>query len=205
MKLTKQKPDISNVLDKQEEKIKCNISEITQIIGDVKKLINSNDVRRVSSYTSSFAEFRRFPPKLKVVLPSLSPQKINKQQIYQQFGSLSAEGITPQDYAFKSKFPRTLSSHQDIMGEEDTSLDRLIDEMQMRHDSEARWQTKEASIKQKQLIESAAPQSPYQYPGNFNPYSSQPHRGPYPAWTTKPGAIHENRKPLKQSLGQVRL
>lgn len=86
------------------------------------------------------------------------------------------------------------------------SLSRQLDEMRMRHASEAHWQTKEASIKQKQLIESAAPQSPYQYPGNFNnPYSSQPHRGPYPAWTTKPGAIHENRTPLKQSLGEVRL
>lgn len=67
------------VLDKKEDEIKCSLSEIKQIITNVKKVLNSNDVSLVTSYRSSIAQLRRLPPKLTVSLPSLMPQKINKQ------------------------------------------------------------------------------------------------------------------------------
>ncbi|XP_052710233.1 uncharacterized protein LOC128184701 [Crassostrea angulata] len=101
------------VLDKQESEIKHSISEIEQSIAELKKSLNSNDVSLVSTYKSRVAEFRILPPKLTVSLPRFIPQKINKEQIYQQIGSLSALSIKTEEHGYAMDSSGAVSSLPD--------------------------------------------------------------------------------------------
>ncbi|XP_022309601.2 uncharacterized protein LOC111115232 [Crassostrea virginica] len=78
----------------QEDVINKTLHEIKQVILDLQNLLDSDDVCLVSEYTSRNEEFRSLPAQFQVTLPTFSPQEINREQLYQQLGSLSQIVIT---------------------------------------------------------------------------------------------------------------
>lgn len=99
------------ILNEKEDNISQTMSEITQNIADIKKLLESNDICLVTTYKSRIAEFRKLPPHIKVKFPIFSPQKIDRDQISQCFGTLSSLSFTTEDQVFSSETPETGSSY----------------------------------------------------------------------------------------------
>ncbi|XP_056004059.1 uncharacterized protein LOC125661077 [Ostrea edulis] len=80
-------------LNKNAEEITQKMAELNQIMSDLKSILKSNDVSMTSSYKSRNSEFRTLPSKVRVTLPIFTPQKINTDQLWQMFGSLSPLAI----------------------------------------------------------------------------------------------------------------
>nr|XP_022309167.1 tripartite motif-containing protein 3-like [Crassostrea virginica] len=92
----------------QEDVINKALHEIKQVILDLQNLLDSDDVCLVSEYTSRTEEFRSLPAQFQVTLPTFSPQEINREQLYQQLGSLSPLLIT---YPLTDEAARTTEEH----------------------------------------------------------------------------------------------
>lgn len=82
------------ILNKQEDEYAHIISEIKRNIFRLKCNLNTNDFHCLYAYKSRNGEFRRrLSPKFAVSLPTFITHQINKEQIKQQFGFLSALAI----------------------------------------------------------------------------------------------------------------
>nr|XP_022296354.1 uncharacterized protein LOC111106114 [Crassostrea virginica] len=100
------------VIQKQEDAINQAISEIESTILDLRNLLETCDVCLVSGYKSRNEEFRKMPAQFQVSLPTLTPQKINTEQIYQQLGSLSKLAIKRKEHSGPMKTLGFMSSLQ---------------------------------------------------------------------------------------------
>lgn len=112
-KVNKIESDECNALDKEELKMRNALSEISQIISDLRRLLNANDICAVSEYKSRNADFRRVVSYLKTSSLSFTPGKINREQLEKQIGSLS-------------KPPRLLLEEALIEANIDTNYSQLL-------------------------------------------------------------------------------
>lgn len=94
--INKMKSKHSDSFKEKENETNDNISEIKQIITNLKELLNSHDVSIVAAYKSRNSEFRNLPKKVRISLPDFAPYQIDKEQIYQQFSYLSKWCIEPE-------------------------------------------------------------------------------------------------------------
>nr|XP_022310390.1 tripartite motif-containing protein 45-like [Crassostrea virginica] len=100
-------------IEKQEHAINKTMNEIKQVILDLKSLLETSDVGLVCKYKSKIEEFRKLPPKLKIFLPKVSSQKINRKQLLKQFGLLSPLFIETEDQGYTMPSPEADSSPLD--------------------------------------------------------------------------------------------
>ncbi|XP_078321717.1 uncharacterized protein LOC111112040 [Crassostrea virginica] len=87
-------------IEKQEDETNKALHEIKQVIQDLKSLLDTSDVGLVSKYRSRIAEFRKLPNKLKISLPNFLPQKINREELLKQIGSLSPLSIETEEQGY---------------------------------------------------------------------------------------------------------
>ncbi|XP_056002489.1 uncharacterized protein LOC130049217 [Ostrea edulis] len=82
-----------STLNKNTDEITQKITELKQIISNLKSILKSNDVSLTTTYKCRNSEFRTLPSKVPITLPSFTPEKINKDQLNEMFGSLSPLSI----------------------------------------------------------------------------------------------------------------
>nr|XP_022308936.1 uncharacterized protein LOC111114765 [Crassostrea virginica] len=97
-------------IEKQEGETNKALHEIKQVIQDLKSLLDTSDVGLVSKYRSRIAEFRKLPHKLKISLPNFLPQRINREELLKQFGSLSRLSIETEEQGYTVPSPGAKSS-----------------------------------------------------------------------------------------------
>lgn len=80
-------------IDKQEDQINRTMPEISQVILELRSLLDTRDVLFVFKYESRNDDLIRLPDQFEVTLSNFTPQEINREQISQQFGFLSEQEI----------------------------------------------------------------------------------------------------------------
>lgn len=95
-------------IKKREDALNQSITEINEVIQELKKLLGTIDVCLLSKYQSRNCEFSNLPAEIKITLPTFKAHEMNRNLIDQQFGSLSKHAIT---YQFLNE-PRILTDIQ---------------------------------------------------------------------------------------------
>ncbi|XP_056001574.1 uncharacterized protein LOC130048615 [Ostrea edulis] len=103
------------ILKKHLDEIKQIQSLIEQSLITLNKMEESNEVSVTMEYRSQNKEFRKLPPKLRVSLPTFSPNTIDREQLYKSLGSLIPLSFTTDVNGYTVKKAET--SPKELMGE----------------------------------------------------------------------------------------
>ncbi|XP_048736046.2 uncharacterized protein LOC125651467 [Ostrea edulis] len=106
------------ILKKHLDEIKQIQSLIEQSLITLKKMEESNEVSVTMEYRSKNEDFRNFSPKVRVSLPTFSPNTIDSEQIYKSLGSLIPLSFTT-------------DKNGDILKKAETSLKEHMDEPEL--------------------------------------------------------------------------
>ena len=112
-------------INKQEDAINQMMTEVSQSISELRKLLDSSDFYRIFAYTSRNEEFRRLPAQFQVTLPTFTSYQINREKIYEQFGFLSELAITTeeQDDQVKTPWDVTRTEERPLIDDPQTLID----------------------------------------------------------------------------------
>lgn len=112
-------PTHLDVLNKQEDEITSTMSEIRLNIAKLKKLSNYKDTCLFFEYKSTNAKFRKLPSKIITSLPNLRLPLIYRDQLIEQFGTLSALLFTTkeQNYTMPPQWAESSPLDQELMDE----------------------------------------------------------------------------------------
>ncbi|XP_052679952.1 uncharacterized protein LOC128160640 [Crassostrea angulata] len=108
--INKMKNEITEMKEKHRDILKKHLTEIKQnealIKGNLsalKKVEESNDVSIIVEYRPQSNEFRKFPAKVQVTLPTFCPKSFNRKQVYEMFGSLKPFVFTTNENGYNIK------------------------------------------------------------------------------------------------------
>ncbi|XP_055999426.1 E3 ubiquitin-protein ligase Midline-1-like [Ostrea edulis] len=120
--INKMKNEIEEMKIKHLEILKKHLDEIKQIqslieqsLITLKKMEESNEVSVTMEYRSQNKEFRKLPPKVRVSLPTFSPNTIESEQLYKSLGSLIPLSFTKDENGYMLKKAET--SPKELMDE----------------------------------------------------------------------------------------
>ncbi|XP_048741777.2 E3 ubiquitin-protein ligase Midline-1-like [Ostrea edulis] len=103
------------ILKKHLDEIKQIQSLIEQSLITLEKLEESNEVSVTMEYRSKNKEFRKLPPKVRVSLPTFSPNTIDSKQLYKSLGSLIPLSFMTDENG--STLKKVETSPKELMGE----------------------------------------------------------------------------------------
>ncbi|XP_055998951.1 tripartite motif-containing protein 55-like isoform X2 [Ostrea edulis] len=120
--INKMKHEIEEMKIKHLEILKKHLDEIKQIQSLIEqslitlgKMEESNEVSVTMEYRSQNKEFRKLPPKVRVSLPTFSPNTIDSEQLYKSLGSLIPLSFTRDENGYTLKKAET--SPKELMDE----------------------------------------------------------------------------------------
>jgi hypothetical protein len=130
------KNEIQEMKNKHREILKKHLDEIKQIqslieqsLITLKKMEESNEVSVTMEYRSKNTEFRKIPPKVRVSLPTFSPNTIGSEQLYKSLGSLTPLSFTTDENGYTLKkentSPRELMEEPELVTTINTGYERL--------------------------------------------------------------------------------
>lgn len=103
----------SFLLTKEQFETSSKVLEINEAIGELKVLLDSNDVGLVSEYKSKISESRKLPPKFKICFPPISLPNIDFKEIYKKIDLSSAYCLSTEERDCSVENPEVGSSHRE--------------------------------------------------------------------------------------------